>query len=509
MLKKPLPDPMHIKNTIVIILLLASSLATWATQDRPNIIYILADDLGYGDVQSLNPERGKIATPYMDRLRSEGMAFTDCHSNSSVCTPTRYGILTGRYAWRKKAKGVLSGMSAPMIAQKRLTVAELLQQNGYTTAAIGKWHLGMKFNSKDYTQPVTDGPLQHGFDYYFGISASLDMPPYAYIENDRFTQVPSERKSFPSFSYGKVKTKGPARMGPSAPDFDAVNVLPDLAEKTVEYIGQRAAEEKPFFIYLALPSPHTPVVPSKEWQGKSGMGAYGDFVMQTDWAVGEVMKAVDANGLAENTMIIVTSDNGCAPYVGVKEMEAIGHYPSAYLRGYKTQIWEGGHRVPFIVRWPAKVKAGSESAQLTCLTDLMATCAEILGAELPDTEAEDSVSILPAILGTDTAPLREAVVHHSFKGAFAIRQGDWKLALCSGSGGSGIDENGDKSSPQLYNLKQDLGETNNLAQSNPEVVERLTKLLQQYAATGRSTPGAKQPNDISVKVGVKAGKGNK
>ena len=208
-------------------------------------------------------------------------------------------------------------------------------------------------------------------------------------------------------------------------------------------------------------------------------------------------------------MIIVTSDNGCAPYVGVKEMEAIGHYPSAQLRGYKTQIWEGGHRVPFIVRWPAKVKAGSESAQLTCLTDLMATCAEMLGAELPDTEAEDSVSILPAILGTDTAPLREAVVHHSFKGAFAIRQGDWKLALCSGSGGSGIDDNGDKSSPQLYNLKQDLGETNNLAKSNPEVVERLTKLLQQYASTGRSTPGAKQPNDISVKVGVKAGKGNK
>lgn len=500
---------MHIKNTIFSVLLLASSLATWAAQekplrqaqDRPNIIYILADDLGYGDVQTLNPERGKIPTPHMDQLRAQGMAFTDCHSNSSVCTPTRYGILTGRYAWRKKAKGVLSGMSGPMIAQKRLTVGELLQQNGYTTAAIGKWHLGMKFNSKDYTKPVTDGPLQHGFDYYFGIPASLDMPPYAYIENDRFTQVASARKSFPSFSYGKVKTKGPARAGPAAPDFEAVNVLPDLTEKAVEYIGQRSSEEKPFFIYLALPSPHTPVVPSKEWQGKSGMGAYGDFVMQTDWVVGEVMKAVDANGLTENTMIIVTSDNGCAPYVGVKEMEAIGHYPSAQFRGYKTQIWEGGHRVPFLVRWPAKVKAGSESTQLTCVTDLMATCAEILGAEIPDSAGEDSVSILPALLGTDSAPLREAVVHHSFRGAFAIRQGDWKLALGSGGGGSKIGDNGDKASPQLYNLKQDIGETNNLAKSNPEVVERLTKLLQQYAVTGRSTPGEKQANDIKVKIG--------
>jgi arylsulfatase A-like enzyme len=283
-----------------------------------------------------------------------------------------------------------------------------------------------------------------------------------------------------------------------------MDVVPTIASKAVDYIGKRQADKKPFFLYLALPSPHTPLVPTQAWQGKSGLGPYGDYVMETDWAVGEVLKAIDRGGLSDNTLVVLTSDNGCAPYIGVKELEALGHFPSAQFRGYKTQIWDGGHRIPFLVRWPAKVKADSQSDQIACLTDLMATCAEIIGAKLPDTAGEDSVSFLPALLGTDKAPLREAVVHHAFHGAFAIRQGHWKLALCQGGGGSAIGDDGDTTSPQLYDLSKDIAETTNEAQSHPEIVERLTKLLEQYVANGRSTPGGKQANDAEIQIEKKA-----
>lgn len=487
--------------TLITTLVFVSVVARAAEPSKPNIVYILTDDLGYGDVHCLNPERGKLATPNLDRLAADGMTFTDAHSSSSVCTPTRYSILTGRYAWRTHLqRGVLSGNSAPLIAPQRLTVGKLLQQHGYTTAAIGKWHLGMEFDQKDFSQPITDGPLQHGFDYYFGISASLDMPPYVFIENDRFTKIPSVTKEFPSLMYGKPAKRGPVRKGPAAPDFEAIDAVPKLTEKAVAYIDGRRSDKKPFFLYLALPSPHTPLVPAKEWQGKSGFGPYGDYVMETDWAVGEVLQAIDRAGQRENTLVILTSDNGCATYIGVKELEALGHYPSAQFRGYKTQIWEGGHRIPFLARWPAKIKAGSQSDQVTCLTDLMATCADIVGAKLPDTAGEDSVSILPVLLGTARSPLREAVVHHSYHGAFAIRQGDWKLELCQGSGGATTGETGDKSTVQLYDVGKDIAETNNLSASHPEIVARLTKLLEQYVADGRSTPGAKQANDASIQI---------
>ena len=379
-------------------LMMVSAALHAADTAKPNIIYILADDLGYGDVKCLGGERSKIATPHMDRLAAGGMIFTEAHSSSAVCTPTRYGILTGRYCWRtSKQWGVLNGYAPPLIAKERLTVPALLKQHGYATACIGKWHLGMDISKENPMAPVANGPTARGFDYFFGISASLDMPPFAFIENDKFTEAPAVQKQW-------------GRNGAAAPGFDAANVLPALARKASEYIAARAKEPAPFFLYLPLTSPHAPIVPTKEWQGKSGLNEYADFVMETDWAVGEVLAALDKAGIASNTLVILTSDNGCSSKPSrADELEGKGHFPSELRRGYKSDAWDGGHRVPFIARWPGKVKAGSRTDQLTCLNDLMATCAELLGAKLPDNAGEDSVSILPVLLGTATGPVREWV----------------------------------------------------------------------------------------------------
>ena len=458
----------------------------------PNIVYILADDLGDGDVKCLNP-RGKIATPNLDRLAASGMTFTDAHSSSSVCTPTRYCILTGRYNWRSRLQsGVLGGFSKPLIDRERLTVPALLKQHGYATACIGKWHLGMTLPEKEnLNQQILDDPTTRGFDEFFGISASLDMPPYAFIHNNRFTTpVDTEKELYKN------------RRGPAQTDFEAVDVLPALTRKSVDYIREQAAANKPFFLYLALTAPHTPIAPSKEWQGKSGLGDYGDFVMEVDWTVGEVLAALDRAAIASNTLVVVTSDNGCSPAAGVEALEKQGHFPSAQFRGYKSDIWDGGHRVPFIARWPGKVKPGSKSEALICLGDLMATCADILDAKLPDIAGEDSVSILPALLDS-TRPVRETLVHHSINGRFAIRQGNWKLELCPGSGGWGkpVDANAKKQGlpdVQLYDLSNDIGETKKVRTDHPEVVARLTKLLEQQIADGRSTPGARQTNDVRI-----------
>ncbi len=499
-----------------------------AAAAKPNIVYILCDDLGYGDVACLNPE-GKIKTPHMDQLAKEGMTFTDAHSGSAVCTPTRYGVITGRYAWRSKLKSsVLGGISPRLIEQGRETVASFLKKQGYATACIGKWHLGMDWvikPSKDvselsiekqdqvwnveYDKPIKNGPNSVGFDYYFGISASLDMVPYTYIENDHVTVNPTEDKEFAMF-YG-VEGKN-TRKGPTAPGFDAMNVLPDLTKKAVAYINQQGAPAKkgtPFFLYLPLASPHTPILPTKEWQGKSGLNSYGDFVMQTDWAIGAVMKALENNGLTENTVIIFTSDNGCSPSANYPELLAKGHNPSHIFRGTKADIFEGGHHVPFIVRWPAKVKAGSFYDHTVCLTDFFATAADILGKKLPDAAGEDSVSLLPVLLGKTKKPVREATVHHSINGAFAIRQGEWKLELCPDSGGWSAPRPGRNDTTglppiQLYNLTSDIGEKNNVQADHPEVVAKLTKLLEKYVAEGRSTPGKPQANNGDVEIHKKA-----
>ncbi|MEX2119923.1 MAG: arylsulfatase [Pirellulales bacterium] len=512
---------MHRLFCILLALAAPAACAAEAAQ-KPNIVYILADDLGYGDVGCLNPQ-GKIPTPHIDRLAREGMVFTDAHSGSSVCSPTRYGILTGRYSWRSRLKsGVLGGLSPRLIEPGRLTVASLLQQQGYHTACLGKWHLGMDWAllegkpvselsietpeqvwNVDFSQAIAAGPNSVGFDYYFGISASLDMVPYTFIENDRVSVVPTRDAEF-AMVLGRQA--GKTRRGPAAEGFDAMHVLPAIRRKAVEYIGQRAADEsgRPFFLYMPLASPHTPILPTEQWRGKSGLNPYGDFVMETDAAVGAVLEALDRHGLARDTLVIFTSDNGCSPMADFDELQAQGHHPSHVFRGHKADIFEGGHRVPFLVRWPARVTGGSTSDRLVCLTDLVATCAEIVGVALPDTAGEDSVSFLPTLLGRGDGPPREAVVHHSVNGSFAIRQGRWKLCLCPDSGGWSDPRPGQApagAAPvQLFDLAEDIGERVNLADKRPEVVELLTGLLEEYVERGRSTPGARQPNTAPVTI---------
>ncbi|MGJ8655210.1 MAG: sulfatase family protein [Akkermansiaceae bacterium] len=457
---------------------------------RPNIVFIFADDMGYGDVHTLNPERGKIPTPHTDKLAADGITFTDAHTSSSVCTPSRYSVITGRYCWRtKKSAGVLNGYGKPLIPLNRLTVASMLKKAGYNTGMIGKWHIGMTLPKGpgkakvDWKGTIANGPHTLGFDYFFGIAGSLDMPPYIYIENNKFVgEATVEIEPHPN------------RQGPAHPDFKVINVLDELAEKSVAYINQQS-KDKPFFAYLSLPSPHTPIVPTEKWQGKSGLGDYGDFMMQTDNFVGTIVKALDAKGLTNNTLLLVSSDNGCsAKQAGATELEAKGHYPSAQYRGYKSDIWEGGHRVPFIIKWPAKIKPATTSHEIICLTDFMATCADLAGAEIPANAAEDSVSIVPALTGKQIETTRKGIINHSIKGHFAYRQGKWKLILTKGSGGwSATPKSNTKG--QLYDLETDPGETKNLFDKNPEQVERLFKQFETYVTTGRSNTGPQQKND--------------
>jgi len=456
---------------------------TVAAQQKPNIVYIICDDLGYGDIQCLNPKHGKIKTPNADQLAKEGMIFTDAHSGSSVCTPTRYGIMTGRYAWRTTLqKGVVTGFAPDLIAEDRPTVASFLKSQGYQTAVIGKWHLnfkyvdpdsGVAYSRKDHKKPpvgakIPDGPIHRGFDYFHGFHHARDME--AVIENDKVIEMD-----------------------------ETVNMLPRLTKKSVEYINGRKGTGKPFFLYIPLGSPHTPIVPSGQWKGKSGLGDYGDFVMQTDNVVGEVTKALEANGFADNTVVIFTSDNGCSKAAGIDKLAKKGHIVSAHLRGSKADIWDGGHRVPFFVRWPGVVKPGSTNSQLICLTDLFATVSEILEVPSPEGSCEDSVSFLPAVKEKQIQSTRNGVVHHSVSGHFAYRSGKWKLVLARASGGwSSPKENEAKGGPtgQLYDMESDVGEQNNLYESKPELVNELLAKLSTDVERGRSTEGPGSQNDI-------------
>lgn len=503
-----------------VILCLLAVLHTLSAADKPNIIFILCDDLGYGDVKCLNPE-GKIATHHMDRIAERGMKFTDAHSSSAVCTPTRYGVMTGRYNWRSKLQSsVLGGLSPRLIESGRTTVASFLKSQGYATSCIGKWHLGMDWvvlpgkdvselsietqeqvHNVDYSQPIKNGPTSVGFDSYFGISASLDMVPYCFIENDRVTAVPTDTIKLAMNKGGPQQTY--TREGPGAPGFTGESVLPALTKRTVETIVKQTPDAKagkPFFIYLPLNSPHTPILPNKEWQGKSGLNLYADFVMETDDAIGQVIAALEKNGIAENTLVIVTSDNGCSPSADYTTLAEKGHNPSAAFRGNKADIYDGGHRVPFLVQWPAVVKAGGTYAYPVCLLDFMATCADILGVKLPDNTAEDSVSLLPALHGNLEKPLRDTIVHHSITGAFSIRQANWKLCLAPGSAGWSEPRPGKETQDapriQLFDLSKDIGEKNNLQAQHSDIVAKLTVLLEKQVADGRSTPGIPQANAV-------------
>lgn len=481
------------------------------TKQQPNIIYILADDLGYGDVQSFNPE-GKIATPNLDEMATNGVKFTDAHTSSAVCTPTRYGILTGRYNWRSTLKSsVIGGYSKSLIKQDRTTIAKMLHTQGYNTAFIGKWHLGwdwtledgqssmnlnnMKIEPKvDFKKPITNGPSTHGFDYSFGFCGSLDMAPYVYVENDMPTMVPTK--------YTANKKKKFWRKGLTSDDFVHQTVLQDLTDKAVTYIGNQAKDKKPFFLYFPLPAPHTPILPSEEFLGKSKTNEYGDFVMQVDDVVRQIRDVLKKQGISENTLLVFTSDNGCSPKADFKELAEVNHNPSGVFRGSKADIFEGGHRVPFIVEWPTKALKNASTDKTICTTDFFATCAEIAGYKIKESEGEDSNSMLPLITGTKDIDIREYLVSHSITGDFAIRKGDWKLITCPGSGGWSYPSPKDIRTQklelpkmQLYNLKEDIGETKNLIAEYPQKAAELKTALKKIILEGRSTPGVIQKNE--------------
>ena len=451
----------------------------------PNIVVILADDMGMGDLGAYNRE-SKIPTPNIDRIAREGMRFTDMHTPSAVCTPTRYGLLTGRYCWRTRLKqGVLWGSSPSLIAPGRMTIASMLKPGGYHTGCIGKWHLGLQNGEKtDYTKPLTPGPNAFGFDYFFGIPASLDMEPYVYVRNDQVLKQPNE-----TIARSKHRRQGGGgywRAGPIAAGFRHIDVLPEIARESVDYLNRRAKEPStPFFLYVPFTAPHTPWVPTPEFQGRTKIGHYGDFVAQVDHVIGRIERTLDRLGFSENTLLVVTSDNGS--HWPVSDIRKWGHRANHVYRGQKADIHEGGHRVPFLVRWPGRIRPGGRSAQTACLTDLLATFAEVVGFRLPDDAGEDSFSLLPILEGRSDRIARPYTIHHALRGLFAIREGDWKLIDGQGSGGfTRVPVKKDDPKGQLYNLADDPTEKKNLYDSRPEVVGRLAKLLEQCKQRGRS-----------------------
>ncbi len=454
---------------------------------KPNIVYILCDDLGWGDLECFNKDSG-IPTPNANKLASEGIRFVDMHSPSSVCTPTRYGILTGRYCWRSRLKsGVLDGRGSNLIEPGRLTVASMLKAQGYHTAAIGKWHLGFQDHQPvDYAKPLTPGPNDHGFDYFFGIPASLDFEPYLFVENNKPVEAPTAKTE------GKNDPRGVFwRAGDIAPSFTMEGCLPTLADKAVAYLKERAAASpsQPFFLYFPLTGPHTPWMPTKEWRGKSKAGIYGDFVAQVDALLGRISATLEQTGQARNTLLVFTSDNGA--HWTPDDKAKFPHRANANWRGMKADIHDAGHRIPLIARWPGQIKGGQVSRQLGCLTDLMATAAEVVGFTLPGGAGEDSFSWLPAATGSKPkTALRDTIVHHSSQGMFAIRRGDWKLCLGRGSGGFSapqkIEPKPGEPEGELYNLAADSGETDNVYLKHPDVVAELTARLNRYKVEGRS-----------------------
>ncbi|WP_346237072.1 arylsulfatase [Niabella insulamsoli] len=491
---------MKIIRSVFIAFLSVLCLNIAAQTNAPNIIYILADDLGYGDVSAFNPQ-SKIKTAHIDALSETGMSFTDAHTNSAVCTPTRYGVLTGRYAWRTHLQsGVLWSYDSLLIAANQTTVASLLKNKGYATACIGKWHLGLGWQKDDgglvdFSKTITSGPNTVGFDYFYGITASLDIPPYFYIENNKITAKKID-------TIEGTSGKGFWRKGPIGDDFRHEEVLPHLIDKAAGYISAKAKNKQPFFLYLPLPSPHTPILPAEKYRGKTNTNEYGDFVLMTDDMVGKIVAAVANAGIAANTMIVFTSDNGVAPMANLKELEAAGHQSSFIFRGTKADIFEGGHRVPFIVKWPGKVKEGSKSDATICLTDFLATAADMVKQPLQAGEGVDSYSLLPLLTGKNKFQ-RTQTVHHSIDGNFAIREGKWKLAFAYGSGGwsAPVEKAAKKEnlpSLQLFDLEKDISEQHNIASDHKEIVAALTKKLETIIHNGRSTPGAKQSNDVPV-----------
>ncbi|GLU51347.1 arylsulfatase [Dyadobacter frigoris] len=474
----------------------------------PNIVVILADDMGYGDIKSFNPN-SQIPTPNLDKLAGNGIKFTDAHSGSAVCSPTRYGLITGRYAFRSSLKkGVLGGYSAPLIENERFTIADLLKKAGYNTAVIGKWHLGLGFaNNKDNSainkvdttngwptgegidveQPLLQSPNNLGFDYSYVIPSSLDIPPYIYFENGK----PSEK--------GIVKLEGRNsprgvfwREGKASTNFKIEKTLDQFSDKASEFLISSAKKKKPFFLYLPLTSPHTPWLPSAQFKDKSKAGIYGDFVAHTDHVVGKVLRTLDSLGLTKNTLIIFTSDNGADWKPGDKKIYPT-HQANYIFRGQKSDIWEGGHHVPFIASWPSTIKSNQITNETICLTDLLATFASITGQKIPDNAAQDSFDFSMILHENHTAKSgRKSIVHHSINGMFAIKSGKWKYVDGQGSGGWSKDESATSDlKSQLYDLSKDPTESKNLVEQFPDIARKLKDELNKQNVNGFTRPGGR------------------
>lgn len=519
-------------------LLLALCWASMASAaPKPNIVFILADDLGIGDVNCYGGDRCLIDTPNIDALAASGLRFTDAHVNASICGPTRRALMTGRYNWRfgGYVKGGPWGFVGPRPNTENFTLGKLLKRAGYHTGYVGKWHLGTIMattdgknqgpENVDYSQPLLYGPKQFGFDESFILPGSLDMYPYAYARNHVWQGEVTAQKGWSAFN----------RVGPAAEDFEDHEVLETFYREAESYLDQRSAND-PFFLFLSLTAPHTPTSPGEKWQGKSELGVYGDFVMEVDHAVERVMNALKAKGLDENTLILFASDHGPAPYSGnilkatpgqIKRLEEVGHYPSGPYRGYKFSFYEGGLRVPLIAHWPGVIPKGTTCDSLVGLCDLMATFADLTDQELGGNEAPDSISFAPLLRDPNGPATRTNLVMESTM-HFAIREGDWKLCLSPASGITALSENGVGNDPlpqeawskalkrfggkptdadllkapfaQLYNLAIDPGETNDLADAHPDRVVQLVALLQEQVKNGRSTPGPKLENDKQVHI---------
>lgn len=467
-------------------------------ETRPNIVILYADDLGYGDLGCYNAH-SKIPTPNLDQLAASGMRFTDGHSSSGICSPSRYAMLTGRHHWRD-FHGIVNALGKSVFSKEQLTLPEMLREKGYTTAAIGKWHLGWDWDAIrkpgtpvksiqpedfDWTQSVPDGPLAHGFDHYFG-DETINFPPYAWIENDRLPRAP-DTVIQGEFEEPTKEGRWEARPGPAVSGWDFYQVLPTLTERSVEWVRSRKGERQPFFLYVPFPSPHAPIIPNDEFDGKSQAGPYGDFVYQTDDACGRILRALEESGHADNTIVIFTADNGPENYAYARD-EKFDHWSAHPFRGLKRDIYEGGHHVPFIMRWPGLTKAGSVCDALISQVDLMATFAAALGSEIPAGQAFDSFNFLP-YLKREAQPPRTQMVHNTHAEQYAFRDGDWLLINTPASQASpewrkkhGYPDDA-KQPVGLFNLKEDIGQRHNLAAEQPERVKEMRGLLEQVRAS--------------------------
>lgn len=503
---------MNIKRLVTSVIC-GGTLWASAQQPLPNIVYIMADDMGIGDVSAYNPD-SKIKTPNIDQLASQGMRFTDAHTAASVCTPTRYGLLTGRYCWRTALKErVITAYDSCLIPEERETVASLLKRNGYQTALVGKWHLGLDWTPKngdaftckpkdiagyeeqiDFASPIKLGPSQLGFDYFYGIGASWDFPPYIFIENDQLVEQPIEKRggwigsvpegmSVAEVSKDKSVPKQLWREG-YAGSLEPEDALRVITDKSIEYIQQKKSSD-PFFLLVSYSAPHTPVVPGKQFRGTSACGLYGDFCQEMDAGIGEIIQALKAKKLLDNTLIVFTADNGASlKAIPPGAQKKYKHSPSYNLSGFKARLQEGGHRVPFIVSWPGHAPKGKTNDDLIGLNDLYATCAALVNEKVADNTAEDSYNILPILNGKALPTNQDRVMIHSdFRGFFSIRFKNWKLSYPKDL------------KPVLIDLASDLSEKNNLAEQNPEMVEKLTTMLTNAVRNGRTTPGESQLND--------------